>query len=125
MAALRIAAVACILTALLSGCADNTAGGSLVYNGTSGGTDNTSFDCKGGSAEIKVAMNIGQGSVQVAIKDAAGKQVWGKSYSGPGNSGEDSRVTGAAGTWTIDATRTPPNAGFGTWSGNYAISVDC
>lgn len=117
-----------LCAALLSGCAGNTSNGpdgqsasdegSLAYNGASAGTQSSKFDCDG-SGEASFASNLGSGSVTATMKDSAGQTVYTKSASGPGQVADTKEVQGAAGEWTVSATR---GAGF---SGQYAVDVDC
>ena len=124
---LALPALGLLLAALLAGCsASNSPGGqsanspgSLAYNGASSGSQSSpAFDCDG-SGELSYSANLGSGSLTVTVKDSAGKAVFTKSTSGPGQAAENKDVSGASGDWTIVATR---GAGF---TGQYAVNVDC
>lgn len=125
---------------LLSGCSASngadgqsaSAAGSLAYNGGSTGSHTAKpFSCDG-PAEVSVTSNIGSGSVRITVKDGNGATVYTKELSGPGQAADSKAVSGAAGTWSMSASRQAgayggtwaPGAGSG-FSGQYAANVNC
>jgi hypothetical protein len=112
------------LVPLLAGCANDGAGqsasgeGSLAYNGASAGSHSDKVEC-GASGDLHVNANLGSGSLTVTVKDESGRTLASKSYSMVGQASETSDLSGAAGTWTLSATR---GSGF---TGQYALHVEC
>lgn len=124
---MRALLAAIALAVLLAGCSAKndssgqsaSAPGSLAYNGASAGTQSSApFQCDG-SGDLSFSSNLGGGSMTVSVKDAAGKVVYTKTATGPGQASDSKTVSGASGSWGITATR---GAGF---NGQYAASVSC
>ncbi|MHB1261190.1 MAG: hypothetical protein ACYC2H_05685 [Thermoplasmatota archaeon] len=117
-----------LCAALLSGCANNASNdgagqsvaqdGNLAFNGTGSGSHSSKFDCDG-SGSVSFGANLGSGSVTVTVKDSTGKSLYSKTANGVGQTGETKDVEGAAGEWTISATRA---SGF---TGQYGVDVSC
>jgi hypothetical protein len=134
------AALAIAFAVLASGCADrggdgpsasngpggqsaSSGQGELAYNGASNGSHSDTFECDG-TAAVDIAGNLGSGTLQIRVTDAAGR-VHSHTVSGPGQASEheDLRDGWAAGTWTVSAMRSSNS--YGAFSGQYAISVEC
>lgn len=134
VASRSIAALSGLLLALLlSGCSASqgaggqqaSANGSLAYQGSSTGTQSDTFSC-GGEGAVSVGGQLGSGKLTVTVKDGAGRQVYTKEFSGPGQSADSRTVSGTAGEWTVTAVRGAGSSQFGAgWSGQYGISVGC
>ncbi|MCA1810652.1 MAG: hypothetical protein LC623_01410 [Halobacteriales archaeon] len=118
-----------LLTATLAGCsASNGTDGqsassrnALAYNGASGGQQKTSFECDG-SGTVSVSANLGMGSVTFTVKDDGGATVYSKTISNTGQAADSKAASGAAGTWALEAERA---GGYGAFSGQYAVHVEC
>ena len=65
-------------------------------------TENFEWTNSGSKAAVHWSMNMGMGSASLTVKDAAGKQVFTKSFSGTGQqASSQTTTTGEAGEWTI------------------------
>ena len=81
---------------------------------------------------LRLQKRLKWSSVRITVKDAAGATVYSKELSGPGQAADTKTVSGAAGTWTMSASRQAGSYG-GTWapgagsgfSGQYAANVSC
>ncbi len=123
---------ATLLVALgLAGCTNGSDGqavsyeGAIVYNGTSGGTQQEPADC-GSTGTINWSMNLAQGSIKLTIKDGNGAVIFEESASGTSQTAYSREVKGAAGEWVITVQRTATTQyGTSAWSGQYAGYLDC
>lgn len=126
---IRSLVAACALAVLLAGCSDgqvsNDAGGqsvsgegSLAYNGASAGSHSDKTEC-GATGELHVNSNMGSGSLTVTVKDSSGRSLASETYNKVGQTTESLDLSGAAGTWTLSATR---GSGF---TGQYTLHVQC
>lgn len=123
MRAILVVAVA--LAASFAGCANGGTGqsyageGQLAFNGSGAGTEGPrGFECDG-TGTLQVGANIGSGSLTVTVKDAAGKTLYTKTLTGPGQSADSKTLTGGAGTWSLQGQR---NSQF---TGQYSANVSC
>lgn len=130
------AALAClaVLALLLAGCSNSPDGqtaeaeGSLAYNGASTGTHQSDpFECDG-SANVHLSANVGSGRVSVSVRDSTGRAVFTRTVEGPGQTSDSQDASGTAGDWSISVTRSGSSGvpgAPGSFSGQYAIHVDC
>lgn len=128
--------LALIASLMLSGCADagctasnDMSGqvavcnkkGTFAYSVNAGMTSKTdSYTWENGQTKSRLSWssNLGMGSVSVVVKDADGKQVLSKSYSGTGQRSETTTSsTGTAGSWTIEVR-------LSAASGQVALEID-
>lgn len=111
----HVAAAALLLAASLAGCTtDNSAGmgggksvsnnpGSFSYSAGGVLSASDSYDWQNPSATARVSFSAGgTGTVSITIQDAAGKQVFTRSFSGSGGSSDNVPTSpGLPGMWKI------------------------
>ena len=84
--------------------------GSFSYSTNAGmttKTDSYTWENPASKAVVQSSMNMGVGSATVTIKDAAGKQVFSKTFQGSGQAGSsETTQEGQAGAWQIEVKMT-------------------
>lgn len=126
-----MAVAATVLALLLAGCsASNDAGGqsaagdgALAYNGATTGSHSSTVTC-GGSATLHWSGNLGSGLADIRVLDADGDQRISILYSRSAPEQDSKPATGAPGTWTLQVERRA-DAATNTWSGQYAVHLEC
>lgn len=96
--------------------------GSLVYNGAANGSHDSHISCDG-SGEVEYSYNVGMGTLTLRVVDGNGATAFSKSFTGPKNGASTQAVSGSSGSWHVEAERS--GAGYGSFSGQYAIALDC
>ena len=107
----------------LSGCTGSGAASSLTYEGKANGSHSDTAACDD-QGTIKGSGAIPDGSVLVTLKDADGKQLFQQSFKGTFTLATKT-VSGASGTWTIDAQRSGDDLLGDAFSGKYTFNVAC
>lgn len=107
----------------LAGCTASGAQADLQYNGEEDGAHSESVECDD-SGSIKGSGSIPDGEVLIILKDSAGKQLLQQTFKGDFTL-DETKVSGAAGSWSFQAQRTSDDLIGDTFSGNYAFHVSC
>lgn len=123
-----VIAAAATVAILVSGCTNDAGGqsmahsGNLAYNGATPGTHHTTLDC-GSEGTFTWIGNLGSGQVDIRVLDGDDVQKFSIIYSKVGQSSDSKPVFGAAGEWTLTATR--ESSGVGGWNGQYDAHLEC
>jgi hypothetical protein len=107
----------------LSGCAGLGSDSTLKYDGTANGTHSESPGCDD-QGRIAGSGNVADGSVLVTLKDSTGKQLFQQTFKGDFKLDEKT-VSGAAGTWNLQAERSGDDLAGDAFSGKYAFHLKC
>lgn len=116
--------VSILLTAMVAGCADQSAISNRTnhfsYAGQAADKDTAetySWDNTLGKAKVDWAGQVGRGAILVTITDAAGAQVFSRSITeGQQDAFSSSTGSGVAGDWTITMT-------FSDYTGQLALDI--
>lgn len=132
-------ALALASVALLSGCLDaqvpeNSVNIVRQLSTSQTQTDQKTLECTDGSGGIDIGAQVGQGKVDADVRDAEGAVIFTYSQQASGQSGDDARLTGTPGTWTLTVTATPEAQDYGGYgdypsqkqfSGQYGATMHC
>ncbi len=106
----------------ISGCMGAGAS-NLSYDGQANGTHSDTATCDD-QGSIKGSGTIPDGSVLITLKDSAGKQLFQQSFKESFTLAAKT-VSGASGTWTLDAQRSGDDLVGDSFSGKYDFNLDC
>jgi hypothetical protein len=111
------------LLVALSGCAGVGAETTLKFDGSGNGTHSETPKCDD-QGKVKGSGSIPDGGVIVTLQDSSGKQLFQRTFQGEFTLDEET-LTGASGTWHIEAQRSGDGLAGDAFAGNYAFYVNC
>ena len=107
----------------LSGCAGVGSESTLKYDGNANGTHSETPGCDD-QGKIKGSGHVPDGNVLVTLKDSNGKQLFQQTFNGDFTLDEET-VSGASGTWNLQAQRSGDDLAGDAFSGDYAFHLNC
>ena len=111
------------LVVALSGCTGDGGSSNLSYDGKANGSHSDTAGCDD-QGTIQGSGNIPDGAVLITLKDSAGKQLFQQTFKDSFTL-DKRTVSGASGTWSIEARRSGDDLVGDSFSGKYDFTVDC
>ena len=107
----------------LAGCTGSGGDANLSYDGAADGTHSETAACDD-QGTIKGSGNVLDGTVLITLRDSAGKQLFQQAFQDSFTL-DSQTVSGASGTWKIDAQRSGDDLVGDSFSGKYDFRVNC